>query len=178
MAERNLRPEQLAEKSQNRKDILILLSLNLHVVEVNNVVKGVVPTVPVSKSTPRNVALTIDWISALVNHRVPCNEVSSAADIVAQLKYSTKVISVLESLEKNKQYRSTEHGKYQASGKMISSRKINKICSTYSTIWANSPFGRIFIAIDFCVNVARNISVVNAISSNGETCCGIVNHIF
>jgi len=126
MAERNLRPEQL------------------DVVEVNNVVKGVVPTVPVSKSTPRNVALTIDWISALVNHRVPCNEVSSAADIVAQLKYSTKIISVLES----------------------------------STIWANSPFGRIFIAIDFCVNVARNISVVNAISSNGETCCGIVNHIF
>jgi len=47
-----------------------------------------------------------------------------------------------------------------------------------STIWANSPFFYIFEAIDFCIYIARDIPVVNAFSSSGETCRGVVDNIF
>ena len=73
--------------------------LNLHVVEIDNVIKGVVPAIPVSNATASNIALTIDRVSAFENHRVPSNEVAGAADIVTQLQDTPKVISVLESLE-------------------------------------------------------------------------------
>ena len=73
--------------------------MNLHVVEIDNVIKGVVPAIPVSNRTASNVALTIDRISAFKNHWVPSNKVARAADIVTQLQDTPKVISVLESLE-------------------------------------------------------------------------------
>ena len=68
-------------------------------VEVDNVIKGVVPAIPVSNRTASNIALTIDGISAFKNHRVPSNEVARPADIVTQLQDTPKVISMLESLE-------------------------------------------------------------------------------
>ena len=57
--------------------------------------------------------------------------------------------------------------------------KKNRV-KTYSTIWAYSPFRWIFKAVDFCIYVTRDIPVVNAFSSFGETwrCCGIVNNVF
>jgi len=67
MAKRNLRPKEF------------------NVVEVNNVVKGVVPAIPVSNGTPGNVSLTIDRISAFENHWIPGKEVTRATYIVAQL---------------------------------------------------------------------------------------------
>ena len=68
-------------------------------VEVDNVIKGVVPAIPVSNRTASNIALTVDRISAFENHWIPSNEVPRAADIVTQLQDTPKVISMLESLE-------------------------------------------------------------------------------
>ena len=49
---------------------------------------------------------------------------------------------------------------------------------THSTIWANSPFFAVFKAVDFCINIAWNIPVVNAVSSFRETCSRVVHNIF
>ena len=101
MAERNLRPKELAE----RKNVKIYLKLcyitllNLHVVEIDNVIKGVVPAIPVSNRTASNVALTVDRVSAFKNHWIPINEVAGAADIITQLQDTPKVVSMLESLK-------------------------------------------------------------------------------
>jgi len=79
MAERNLGPKEL------------------DVVEIDNLSEGVVPAIPVSNGTARNVALTIDRISPFENHRIPSNEVTRAADIVTQLQDTPKGVSMLES---------------------------------------------------------------------------------
>jgi hypothetical protein len=79
MAERNLGPKEL------------------DVVEIDNLSEGVVPAIPVSNGTARNVALTIDRISPFENHRIPGNEVTRAADIVTQLQDTPKGVSMLES---------------------------------------------------------------------------------
>ena len=105
--------------------------------------------------------MTIDRVSPLENHRVPGNEIARAADIVTQLQDTPEVISMLESL-----------------GNIDVKERKKKVIKTYSTIWANSPFFYIFEAIDFCIYIARDIPVVNAFSSSGETCRGVVDNIF
>jgi len=119
----------------------------LNVIEIDNLIKGIVPAVPITNRTATIdpcIALTIDWISSGKDHRISRDEVASATDVVTKLQDTSKVIGMLES----------------------------------STIWANSPFFTVFKAVDFCINVAWNIPVVNAVAGFRETCSRVVHNIF
>jgi len=79
MAERNLRPKEL------------------NVIEINNLIEGVVPAIPVSNRTAGSVALAIDRVSPLENHGIPGYKVARTTDIVTQLQDTPKVSCMLES---------------------------------------------------------------------------------
>ena len=72
-------------------------------IDIDNLIKGIVPAVPISNSTATidpSIALTVDWISSGKDHRISRDEVPSATDVVTKLQDTTKVIGMLESLEK------------------------------------------------------------------------------
>ena len=74
-------------------------------IEIDNLVKGIVPAVPITNRTATIdpcIALTIDWISSGEDHRISRDEVASATDVVAKLQDTSKVIGMLESLEKRR----------------------------------------------------------------------------
>ena len=78
---------------------------NLHVIKIDNLIKGIVPAVPItnrSATTDPCIALTIDWISSGEDHRISRDEVASATDVVTKLQDTSEVISMLESLEKRR----------------------------------------------------------------------------
>ena len=75
---------------------------NLHVIEIDNLIKGIVPALPISNRTASNIALTIDWIPSGKDHWIARDEVPCATDVVTKLQDTSEVISMLESLEKRR----------------------------------------------------------------------------
>ena len=74
-------------------------------IEIDNLVKGIVPAVPITNRTATIdpcIALAIDWIASSEDHRISRDEVASATDVVTKLQDTSKVIGMLESLEKRR----------------------------------------------------------------------------